>query len=49
MHLTHTRAKNLVAISIVSIFLNQPHDNSGSNSQAHAIDNNLTNVVNSSL
>ncbi len=48
MHLTHTRAKILVAISIVSIFLNQPHD-SGSNSQAHAIDNNLTNVVNSSL
>lgn len=49
MHLTHTRAKNLVAISIVSIFLNQPHDNSGSNSKAYAIDNNLTDVVNSSL
>jgi hypothetical protein len=49
MHLTHTRAKKLVAISIVRIFLNQPHDNSGSNSKAYAINNNLTNVVNSSL
>jgi hypothetical protein len=49
MHLTHTRASFLVAISIVSIFLNQSHDNSGSNSKAYAIDNNLTNLINSSL